>query len=185
MEKIDYLALLRGINVGGKNSIKMDLLKKIFEEMKFTDIITYIQSGNVFFTDLKNEKLNLAEKIEKALLDKTKCEIIVKVLTLSDIKEIINGIPNDFGTENEIYKYDILFLKEPLTTKEVVKGIKPIESNDKIYEGEKAFYAKRIIEKLTGSYTGQISKKWSNIIVRNLNTTKKLYELMLDRNNNM
>jgi uncharacterized protein (DUF1697 family) len=46
---MNCLALLRGINVGGNNIIKMDDLKKLFEELNFRDVKTYIQSGNVLF----------------------------------------------------------------------------------------------------------------------------------------
>jgi uncharacterized protein (DUF1697 family) len=47
MEKINYVALLRGVNVGGNNIIKMNELKIIFEIMNLSDVKTYIQSGNV------------------------------------------------------------------------------------------------------------------------------------------
>ena len=45
-----YIALLRGINVGGHRKIKMVELKALFERLGFTDVVTYIQSGNVVFT---------------------------------------------------------------------------------------------------------------------------------------
>ena len=64
-----------------------------------------------------------------------------------------------------------------------MKEIKQKESEDVILEGEKVFYIKRLIEKLTGSYLSGIMKlqMWQNMTIRNLNTTKKLYELMLER----
>jgi len=95
----------------------------------------------------------------------------------------LDGIPNGFGENNSKYKYDILFLVGSLTTEEIMREIKTIEGNDKIYEGKKVFYVKRITEKLTGSYISQIVNKWQNITVRNLKTTRKIYELMLERNN--
>jgi uncharacterized protein (DUF1697 family) len=137
MEKYDYLALLRGINVGGKNTIKMNDLEMIFEKMKFTDIKTYIQSGNVLFKDHEIDKLKLAKRIEETLLDKTKYEILVTVITPHDIKNVLDDIPKEFGKDNKKYKYDILFLKEPLTVKEVKGKIRIIEGEDKLYEGEK------------------------------------------------
>jgi len=181
MKKIDYLVLLQGINVGGKNIIKMDELKKIFEKMKFMDIKTYIQSGNILFRDYENNKLKLAKKIEKTLFNEFKNGIKIAILTFSEIKEILNNIPNEFGEDNKKYKYDILFLIEPLTNKGIMEKIKTIKGDDKIYEGKKAFYVKRNTDKLTGSYITQVLKISSNITVRNLNTTKKLYELMLER----
>jgi uncharacterized protein (DUF1697 family) len=185
MEKIDYLVLLQGINVGGKNIVKMAELKKLFEKMKFTDVETYIQSGNVLFKDCENDKIKLTRRIERALLNEFKNEIKVKVLTFSEIIDVLNEIPNDFGKEINKYKYDILFLIEPLTVEQIAKEIKPIKNNDKIFEGKKAFYVKRNTEKLTGSYITQLLKISPNITVRNLNTTKKLYELMLERRDNI
>jgi uncharacterized protein (DUF1697 family) len=52
-----YVALLRGINVGGKNIIKMETLKQCFVDMGFSDVKTYIQSGNVIFKTQKSDKL--------------------------------------------------------------------------------------------------------------------------------
>ena len=184
MEKIDYLALLQGINVGGKNTVKMDELKKIFQKMKFMDIKTYIQSGNVLFKDYESNKLKVAKRIEKTLLNEFKNEIRVAILTFSEIDDVLNNIPNEFGKDNKKYKYDILFLIEPLIKEEIMEKIKTIKGDDKIYEGEKVFYVKRNTEKLTGSYITQMLKISPNITVRNLNTTKKLYELMSERNEN-
>ena len=73
---MDYLALLRGINVGGNNIIKMDELKKTFEELNFSDVKTYIQSGNVLFKDAEKDRMKISEKIEKALLGKLNTRLV-------------------------------------------------------------------------------------------------------------
>ena len=52
-----YISLLRGINVSGKNKIKMPELKKLYEDMGFADVETYIQSGNVIFSSLVSDKM--------------------------------------------------------------------------------------------------------------------------------
>jgi uncharacterized protein (DUF1697 family) len=182
MGKTNYLALLRAINVGGKNTIKMDELKKIFEKMQFSDVKTHIQTGNILFFDNEKDKLKLARKIEKALLNETKNEIMVLILTLSDIKDIIKDIPKEFGNNNEKYKYDVLFLIDPLKPKDIMNEIKIIKGEDKIFEGEKALYVKRLAEKLTGSYIVKALNISENITVRNLKITKELYKLMLERN---
>jgi uncharacterized protein (DUF1697 family) len=185
MDKIDYLVLLQGINVGGKNLIKMDALKELFGKMKFTEVKTYIQSGNVLFMDYERDKTKLTIAIEKSLFNEFKNGIKIVLMTFSDIKNIINDIPKDFGKENEKYKYDVLFLIEPLTTDRIMKDIKIMKCDDRIYVGEKAIYVRRNAEKLTGSYITQALKISPNITVRNLNTTKKLYELMLERKENI
>jgi hypothetical protein len=68
---VKYLALLRGINVGGNNVIKMNDLKKTFEEMGFSGVQTYIQSGNVIFYGGENNKAKLSRKIEQTLTRST------------------------------------------------------------------------------------------------------------------
>jgi hypothetical protein len=65
-----YLTLLRGINVGGNNIIQMRELKNLFAEMGFTDVLTYIQSGNVIFKCREKNKTKLKTKIEKMLRKK-------------------------------------------------------------------------------------------------------------------
>ena len=183
MKKTEYLALLRGINVGGKNLIKMNNLAELFESMGFTDIKTYIQSGNILFKDLEKDKIKIKEKIEKTLFEKMKMEIKVLIITFKEIKNIFNNIPNGFGEEMKDYKYDVIFLIEPLTTKMMLKELTAKEGVDEIYEGKNVFYIKRFIKKLTASYIKKIMKTemWQYITIRNWNTTKKLYELMSER----
>jgi len=185
MKKINYLALFRGINVGGKNVIKMDFLKEIFEKMGFYDVKTYIQSGNVLFNDIEINKEKLARKIEETLLKKTNYEIMVLVITLSEFEDIIKDIPKDFESNTKKYTYDVLFLMDTLNPKEIMNKIKMVKGEDKIYEGKKALYVKRFSEKLTGSYIVKALKISPNITVRNYKVTKELYELMQERNNNM
>ncbi|MBK8781165.1 MAG: DUF1697 domain-containing protein [Anaerolineales bacterium] len=67
MKNIQYLVLLRGINVGGKNIVKMLDLKSSFEGMGFSNVLTYIQSGNVLFESDEKDKAILTTKIEKGL----------------------------------------------------------------------------------------------------------------------
>jgi uncharacterized protein (DUF1697 family) len=187
MENMDYLVLLRGINVGGNNIIKMDFLKKAFEEMGFTDVKTFIQSGNILFRYKKSEKAKLCKKIEEALLDKVKIKINVLLITFSELKHIIDKMPKNFGEETEKYKYDVIFLIEPLTENDFKNELCKREGVDEIYEGKRVFYIKRLTEKLSGSYLTKMIKTpiWKMVTIRNLNTTKKLYEIMLERKHDM
>ncbi len=107
-----YVAILRGINVGGKRKILMADLRQLFRDLKFEDITTYIQSGNVGFS-LKNDKTisALEEKIEMAILKKFEFEVPVVVRTSKDIKETI--LLNPYLKENiEIERLHLTFLKE-------------------------------------------------------------------------
>ena len=180
MDKIKYVALLRGINVGGNNIIKMDELRKIFEEIGFSDVKTYIQTGNVIFNDTEKDKLKLTENIEEILLKEIKSKINIVILTFSEMTEIIIKKPEGFGENDEEYKYDVIFLIEPLKTKDAIKEFNPREGVDKIYAGKKVLYHSILKKERTKSHITKIleSKIYSKISIRNWNTTKKLYELM-------
>jgi uncharacterized protein (DUF1697 family) len=181
LKNIDYLILIRGINVGGKNVIKMDELKKLFDEMNFSDVKTHIQTGNIFIKDSEKNKEKLAKKIEDKLSVRLKDEIRVKVLTLTELKEILDHIPNGFGKENDKYKYDIIFIIGEKSIEEILCKVKIIDSKDKLYEGNNVFYVKRSVEKLTGSYIAKIVNIYPEATVRNINVTKKIYEIMAER----
>jgi uncharacterized protein (DUF1697 family) len=184
MEKINYVALLRGINVGGNNIIKMNELKIIFEKMNFYDVQTYIQSGNVIFSDFEKEKLKLSKKIENKLSEILDNEIKISLFTLSEMGEIINKKPYKYGEENEKYKYDIIFLIDPLTAKEALKEIRTREGVDEVYEGNRILYFKRLKENITKTYLTKIigTPIYKYMALRNWNTTEKLFDLM-EKNN--
>lgn len=88
-----YIALLRGINVSGQKQIKMTGLKALFEELKFSDVQTYIQSGNVIFIS-KEAKLNkLENKIVKAIKEKFGFDVKVIIKTPEEIEYVLSSSP--------------------------------------------------------------------------------------------
>jgi uncharacterized protein (DUF1697 family) len=172
--------LLRGINVGGNNIIKMDTLRKLFEDMGFECVKTYIQSGNVIFSDCEGDRARLTEKIEKMLSKHLASVVKAAVLTLSEMRWIIDKKPECFGEKNDEYKYNVLFFIKPLKAKDAIKEIKAREGVDEIYEGKDVVYSSCLISRRTKSYLSKIVETtiYKNTTIRNWNTTKKLYELM-------
>jgi uncharacterized protein (DUF1697 family) len=160
----------------------MNNLKVIFEEMKFSDVQTYIQSGNVLFKTFEVCKIKLKNSIEKSISEILKKNIEIVILSFEDLKEIISNIPNDFGLEKDLFKYDILFLISPMSEEIRNKGLKFIKGNNKIFENDKAFFLKRSVLKDRDFDTSKLTSVWKNITIRNFNTTTKLFELMLKRN---
>jgi len=181
---VKYAALLRGINVGGKCIIKMEDLKKTFEEMKFNNVKTYIQSGNVIFSCAEKDKKILAQYIEKTLTKKYEFEVRIVLLSLADIKKVVAEIPPEWGTDPDQYRYDVWFLREPLTAGEIIQNIKIREGVDCAYKGKKVVYTSRLTSKMGKSYFTKIIQLpiYQNISIRNWNTTKKLLELMGENN---
>ena len=105
-----YLSILRGINVSGKNSIKMDALKKMYEGLGFTDVITYIQSGNVIFN--AKSAINLNKIIETKIKVSFDYDVPVIILTKAELSAIVNNNPFVKQQQVEADKLHITFLAE-------------------------------------------------------------------------
>ena len=177
---IRYLALLRGINVGGNNIIKMADLKACFKSMGFSDVATYIQSGNIIFKSEKKSKTKLTDKIQTELSKTFHYDAKVVVITYQQLKNIVNNAPSDFGKDASQYRYDVIFLKEPLTAKTAMNSIKIKEGVDNAYEGKNVLYFSRLVEKASQSYLNKVITLpvYKNMTIRNWNTTTKLLALM-------
>jgi uncharacterized protein (DUF1697 family) len=175
-----YLTLLRGINVGGKNIIKMENLKKTFEEMHYTNVKTYIQSGNIIFDSDEADREKLTDTIEKTLSKKYNYSARALLLSFAELKKIIEGIPPGFGEDPQQYRYDIWFLIPPLNAGEVMRNISVREGVDWIHKGKNAVYTTRLTEQMGKSRFTKIiqTPMYQNITIRNWNTGRKLFELM-------
>jgi uncharacterized protein (DUF1697 family) len=87
-----YIALLRGINVGGKNMIKMAELKKVLEGIGLSEVQTYIQSGNVLFKSEDEERV-LQDAIQKAIAAAFGFQVPVVLRTASELEGILGNCP--------------------------------------------------------------------------------------------
>ena len=128
-----YLALLRGINVGGKNKVPMAELKACFEELGCENVRTYIASGNVLFESTKSSA-ELTEEIQEALPRKFRLDSeLIKILVLSrdQLQKVIDQAPKGFGTEPGKYHSDAIFLMG-IPSDEAIKIFNPREGVDKV-----------------------------------------------------
>lgn len=176
-----YVALLRGINVGGNNLIKMPALKACFEDQGFQNVRTYIQSGNVlFFTD-QSDADRLTAEIEKALTQTFKgYEARLALRSTSQMKATVSNVPEGYGSQPDIYRCDVLFLKAPLTPQEVIESIHPREGVDWAFTGPEAVYFQRLDARATQSRLSRVVSMpiYQNMTIRNWNTTTRLLRMM-------
>lgn len=108
-----YVALLRGINVGGNMMVKMEELRKTFEALGFKNVVTYINSGNLAFDAAKTAEAKLVAKIEKAIERNFGKAVPVMVREQKDIERILAA--NPFRGEYESHKeMHVLFLREEM-----------------------------------------------------------------------
>lgn len=157
-----YLALLRGINVGGAKTIAMADLRACFEAMGFSDVQTYIQSGNVLFSGAGNST-KLEAHIERTLAARFAYDLRVVVIT-----------------HETLARYDVVFLKQPLTPAAALQAVETRDGVDQVYTGQHGLYFQRLIAKATQSRLPRLASKpeYQFMTIRNWNTTTKLLALM-------
>lgn len=173
-----HVALLRGINVGGNNLIKMAELKQSFEAMGFSDVATYIASGNVVFSTKAMPRAKLVKAIESALDDAFGYASRVVVVSADELALVVEEAPAGFGKEPKKYRYDVLFVKPPLVAREALPLVPVKEGVDVAAAGKHALYFRRLISKATQSRLSRIVALsiYRDITIRNFNTTTKLLE---------
>ena len=108
--KSTYVALLRGINLSGHKIVKMDQLRKMFEEMGFAEVKTYIQSGNVVFNAPARDPASLAKKIEEKIVRQFGFPVPVLVKTAAEVGDVIKNNPLVKEKDIDISKLHVTFL---------------------------------------------------------------------------
>ena len=176
-----HVALLRGINVGGKNIIPMADLRDAFEAMGFDGVETYIQSGNVLFAAPRATPAELGRSIERALKKTFSYEGRVLVLSAETFAEVVAQAPRGFGKEPTRFRYDVLFTLAPLKPTEALEQLAPKPGVDAAEAGEHALYFRRVIERAAQSRLTRLTSlpAYQHLTVRNWNTTTKLHALAL------
>jgi uncharacterized protein (DUF1697 family) len=175
-----YVALLRGINVGGRNPIRMADLKACFEGDGFTDVITYIQSGNVVFGSSGSGGPELSLRIERLLSVRFGYEASVVVRSRTQMRSIVDEAPRGFGADPSRFRSDVIFLKSPMTPRMAMKEVRTREGVDRAWEGSGVLYFQRLSTRASESRLSKIvsSPIYGSVTIRNWATTTKLLDLM-------
>jgi uncharacterized protein (DUF1697 family) len=117
-----YVALLRGINVGGKNKIDMKLLKKTFERVGMSSVVTYINSGNIIFTVNGQSKTTISHILEEAIHTDFELQIKVLVHSFDDFKKVIHSLPESWKNDQQM-RSDVLFLWDEIDDESVLSKL--------------------------------------------------------------
>lgn len=107
-----YIAILRGINVSGRNLIKMTELKKMFEALHLDHVKTYIQSGNVVFSTASESATGIQDRIHQAILKTFSLDVPVIVLHSSDLVRVQQENPFLKNRNEDVLKLHVTFLGE-------------------------------------------------------------------------
>lgn len=156
-----YIALLRGINVGGHKKVPMAELRELLTKSGLKNVSTYIQTGNIIFKTSENNIAKIEAIIKKAIIDYFKFEVSVLVKTPQDLQRIFDACP--FSEEKKKKSYFTMLHYIP--NDELVK-----EASKKIYEGEEYLIVEDCLYYFCEKGYGQ-AKFNMNLFERKLKTT--------------
>ncbi len=135
-----YISILRGINVGGHKMIKMDALRKMCETLDFSDVETYIQSGNIIFTCKKTNFADLENKIAENIVKTFGFDVPVMVKEVEDVAIILQNNPFVKEANEDEKALHVTFLSEIPDTEAVEKIKNATYDGDKFVIVEKTVY---------------------------------------------
>jgi uncharacterized protein (DUF1697 family) len=174
-----YVALIRGINVGGKNLISMADLRAAFEAEGHEAVSTYIQSGNVLF-ESSAPRAALDAELEPALERHLGLPLLVFLRSRRQFRSIVAGAPDGFGQEPGTYHSDVIFLRPPLTAGQAMARLQLRDGVDRAWPGTGVVYFSRLSERRTQSRMGKIvgTPEYQLMSIRSWNTVAKLADLL-------
>ncbi len=172
-----FVALLRGINVGGRNKVAMADLRTAFEDGGHEDVRTYIQSGNVLF-ESASKRSSLEDGIERFLEDRFGVPLVVVVRSRDQLRTVIGRAPDGFGAKT--HHCDVIFLKSPLTARKALQVVRLREDVDQVWPGTGVLYFARRSAALTKSRMSAIvgTPEYKLMTIRSWATTTKLLTLI-------
>lgn len=176
-----YVALLRGINVGGKNKVAMSDLRSAFESAGFTSVTTYIQSGNVLFSS-EMARQSVESEIERLLEAHFGLSLVVVVRSHREFRNLVGNAPSGFGDAPDTYHSDVIFLKAPLTPKKAMGVVELRDGVDQAWQGRNVLYFARLSARRTQSKMSSIvgTPEYQLVTIRSWTTTTKLLALLDD-----
>ena len=178
---IRYVALLRGINISGKNKISMPELKKGFESLSFENVRTYLNSGNVLFATEEKDVAEIRSKIERMIKEQFSLDIPVFIIEIGVLEDILEHAPQWWGTDNKEIYDNLIFILPPVTFDEVYRKIgEPKEGLEQILEYENAVFWSFDLKKhrKTNWWPKTASLPiGSSLTIRTANTVRKIVEI--------
>lgn len=175
-----YVALLRGINVGGKTLIRMADLRTCFEDGGFDDVATYIASGNVVFGSSDRGAAPLTRRIERMLADHFDLDLSVVLRTRAQMRSVVERAPTGFGADPSRYRSDVIFLKSPLTPAKAMEVVRTRDGVDQAWRGRGVLYFSRLTSRATQSRMSAIvgTPAYQLMTIRSWKTTTAVTELL-------
>lgn len=180
-DRTTYLALLRGINVGGKNKVEMARLKTVFESTGATVVRTYINSGNVVFRH-KRDRSRLRKVLETAIEDEFGFPVRLVIRDVAEVKSLTKAIPASWKEDSSMRCY-VMFLWEEVDDPAVLDQVMVKDGLDDVryLPGAIVWRVDRDVLTRSGMMRLPGGDLYKQMTIRNINTVRKLADMMVDR----
>lgn len=180
MAHTPYVALLRGINVGGKAKVDMRRLKTTFERLGLQNVRTYINSGNVVFTGGGKDRARLRRRIERAISDDFGLDVKVLLRDVDEMRAVAEALPSTWRNDKE-QKCDVLF-SDQFTSPDAVDRVPLAPGIEEAHYVPGAILYRVPREKQSKGKLNNVvgTDLYKQMTIRNVNTVRKLYQLLED-----
>jgi uncharacterized protein (DUF1697 family) len=178
-----YVALLRGVNVGGKNKVPMAALREVFEAIGHAEVRSYINSGNVIFDAPRARAVDLADELETAIEAEFGFAVRVLVLRGSAVTKIADELPDDWVNDDQS-SCNVLYLLPERASPEALDAFDLNPARE-----EARYCAGAILSRVDRPYVGRSALHklisadpdlYAHMTIRNCNTARKLAAMVTE-----
>ena len=176
---ISYVAFLRGINVGGNNVVSMKSLKASFERLRFRDVSTYINSGNVLFRTADRDVRAVERRIDRMLAREYELNGRTVVRSSSEMARLVEAIEATWKIDAR-WRYNVIFLRHEIDSDRVLAELKPRPDIERVVYCPGTLLWSARIDALTRTDMLKLAARgiYRQMTVRNVNTTTKVFQLL-------
>lgn len=171
------ISMLRGVNVGGHNQIKMEALRSLYESLGFKDPQTYVQSGNIVFKTEERNLIQLANRIKNAIEKKFGFGPDVVLRTASDWKDLVARYPFAKGRGLNPGKVGVVFFAEAPTAAACDDLLLTKVDDEEVHVAGREFYIYFPRGMGQSKLFAAIGRKLKSGTARNWNTVTQLLEM--------
>jgi uncharacterized protein (DUF1697 family) len=175
-----YVALLRGINVGGSRKIVMAELREIMKRNGFEHVQTYIQSGNIIFESSERDVSVLVSRLEDLIKKEFGHAVPVVLLSQKELETVVDEVPSGW-MQDPAWKYNYLFLQSSHTASEVIQAVGKLKPDiEKLTPGKRVVYQELLFTRFGQTTSGKLTSMpvYKIMTIRNHNTVTKLVEMI-------
>ena len=176
-----YIALLRGINVSGKNKVPMAELKKCFESLGVMEVKTCLISGNVIFFSADKNVTALIDQVERMMQRELGLDIPVFIIPQEELADILRHAPDWWGTENKGNYDNLIFILPPATFPDIYYEIgAPKEGLEQIQEYQSAVFwsfSRKDYQKTNWWSKTARADIGSKLTIRTANTVRRIVDI--------